>query len=110
MNFLFGKREEKQAMAEILEDGREVMNREMAKAKYNEYQGAEPMLGVKVRVQPNDNPPFEALMKVGMTKSLLLLQGVLVKVKYQEGKNPKVELDDDNQSILERNASLLKKE
>lgn len=110
MNFLFGKKEEMQAMAEVLEDGREVMNREMAKPKYNSYKGAEPMLEVKVRVQPKDDAPFESVMKVGMTKSFLLLQGVMVKVKYQKGKNQKVELDDDNQIILERNAKILKKE
>jgi hypothetical protein len=110
MNFLFGKKEEIQAMAEVLEDGREVMNREMAKPKYNDYKGAEPMLEVKVRVQPQDEGPFEAVMKVGMTKSFLLLKGVMVQVKYQKGKTQKVELDDDNQAILERNAGILKKE
>lgn len=110
MNFLFGKKEEVQAMAEVLEDGREVMNQEMKKAKYNDYSGPEPMLEVKVRVQPKDESPFESVMKVGMTKSFLLLKGVIVQVKYQKGKSQKVELDDDNQAILERNASILKKE
>lgn len=110
MSFLFGKKEEIRAMAEILENGLDVMNQEMAKAKYNSYQGAEPMLEVKVRVQPKDDAPFESVMKVGMTKSFLLLQGVMVRVKYQKGKNQQVELDDDNQSILERNAGILKKE
>lgn len=110
MNFLFGKKEEIQAMAEVLEDGREVMNQEMQKAKYNSYRGAEPMLEVKVRVQPKDDAPFESVMKVGMTKSFLLLKGVMVQVKYQKGKTQKVELDDDNQAILERNANILKKE
>lgn len=110
MNFLFGKKEEIQAMAEVLEDGREVMNREIAKPKYNSYKGAEPILEIKVRVQPKDDAPFESVMKVRMTKSFLLLQGVMVQVKYQAGKTKKVDLDDDNQSILERNASILKKE
>ncbi|NJN79723.1 MAG: hypothetical protein HC797_04195 [Anaerolineales bacterium] len=110
MNFLFGKKEQKQAMAEILEDGREVMNREMAKAKYNDYQGAEPMLEVKVRVQPSDNPPFEAVMKVGLTNSFLLKQGVIVQVKYQPKKNQQVIFDDEHQKILDRNPSLIKKQ
>jgi hypothetical protein len=110
MNFLFGKKEEIQAMAEVLEDGREVANQEMKKAKYNNYKGAEPMFEVKVRVQPKDDAPFESVMKFGLTKSFLLLQGVMLQVKYQKGKNQKVELDDDNQSILERNAGILKKE
>src|SRR5688572_33335296 len=110
MNFLFGKKEETQAMAEILEDGRAVADNEMKKAKYNNYSGAEPMLEVKVRVQPKDDAPFESAMKFGLTKSFLLKQGVMVQVKYQVGKNQKVELDDENQNILERNASILKKE
>lgn len=96
-------------MAEALEDGREATNREMVKPKYNSYKGAEPILEVKVRVQPKDKAPFESVTQVGMTKSFLLLQGVMVQVKYQNGKNQKVELDDDNQSILERNAGILKK-
>lgn len=54
MNFLFGKKEVIQAMVEVLENGREVMNREMAKPKYNSYKGSEPMLEVKVRVQPKE--------------------------------------------------------
>ena len=68
------------------------------------------MLEVKVRVQPKDDAPFESVMKFGLTKSFLLKQGVIVQVKYQVGKNQKIELDDDNQNILERNASILKKE
>jgi hypothetical protein len=110
MNFLFGKKEEIKAMAEVLEDGRAVADAEMKKAKYNDYRGAEPMMEVKVRVQPKDDAPFESVMKFGLTKSFLLMQGVIVQVKYQKGKTQKVELDDEQQAILERNASILKKQ
>jgi hypothetical protein len=48
-------------------------------------------------------------MEFGLTKSFLLMQGVKVQVKYQKGKTQNVELDDDQQAILERNAGLLKK-
>ena len=104
---LFGKKEEAQAKAEVLEDGLAIMNQEMQKAKYNSYKGAEPMLSV--RVQPTDEAPFEAVMQVGMTHSFLLKPGVIVQVKYQKGKIDKVSFDDNSQNVLERNASILKK-
>lgn len=106
---LFGKKEEAQAMAEVLEDGLVIMNQEMQKAKYNDYKGAEPMLNVKVRVQPKEDAPFEANMKVGMAVSFLLKPGVIVQVKYQKGKNEQVLFDDNQQTLLERNAAILKK-
>lgn len=106
---LFGKKEEAQAKAEILEDGLAVMNQEMQKAKYNSYKGAEPMLSIRVRVQPTDEVPFEAVIQVGMTNSFLLKPGVIVQVKYQKGKTDKVTFDDNTQNVLERNASILKK-
>ena len=109
MKFLFGKKEEAQALAEVLEDGREIMNQEMKKPKYNDYKGAEPLLKVKVRVQPTDEPPFEAIMEVGLTHSYLLKSGVVVQVRYTKGKNDQVTFDDNNQNVLERNASILKK-
>lgn len=109
MKFLFGKKEEAQALAEVLEDGREIMNQEMKKPKYNDYNGAEPLLKVKVRVQPTDEPPFEAIMEVGLTHSYLLKSGVVVQVKYTKGKNDQVVFDDNNQNVLERNANILKK-
>lgn len=106
---LFGKKEESQAKAEVLEDGLTIMNQEMQKAKYNNYKGAEPMLSVQVRVQPTDEAPFEAVMQVGMTNSFLLKPGVIVQVKYQKGKTDKVTFDDNTQNVLERNAGILKK-
>jgi hypothetical protein len=109
MNFLFGKKPTSLAFAEVLEDGLAVSNLEMKKAKYNEYAGAEPMLEILVRVQPENEPAFEAKMKAGLTKTYLLKPGVRVKVKYEKAKNQNVTLDDDNQAILERNPQLIKK-
>jgi hypothetical protein len=106
---LFGKKEETQATAEVLEDGLEIMNQEMKKAKYNNYKGAEPVLNIRVRVQPKDDLPFEATMNVGMTNSFLLKCGVIVQVKYQKGKSEHVVFDDNQQNLLERNATILKK-
>jgi hypothetical protein len=106
---LFGKKEETQAAAEVLEDGLAIMNQEMQKAKYNDYKGAEPMLSVRVRVQPKDEAPFESVMQVGMTNSYLLKPGVIVKVKYHKGKTDKVTFDDELHNVLEKNAGILKK-
>lgn len=44
MNFLFGKRQSVRAMAELLEDGSEIMNEEMKKPKYNNYAGGKSLL------------------------------------------------------------------
>ena len=44
MNFLFGKKQSVQAIAEVLEDGREIYARAMQGPKYNNYSGPEPML------------------------------------------------------------------
>lgn len=38
MSLLFGKKQTAQALAEVLEDGRAIINQEMKKAKYNENQ------------------------------------------------------------------------
>ena len=37
MSLLFGKKQGIQSLAEVLEDGREIMNAEMKKPKYNNY-------------------------------------------------------------------------
>ena len=109
MSFLFGKKPTAQALAEVLADGRAIMNQEMSKAEYNEYSGAEPMLEIAVRVLPENEPAFEAKMRAGLAHSYLLKPGVRVRVKYEPGKNQHVTLDDDNQAILERNPQLIKK-
>jgi hypothetical protein len=99
-----------QALAGLLEDGRAMANQEMHKLKYKNYQGAEPMLEISVRVQPESEPPFEAKMKAGLTRTFLLKPGVKVHVKYDPGKKQHVTLDDDDQAILKRNPQLIKKE
>jgi hypothetical protein len=110
MNFLFGKKQTLHALAEILEDGRMIADQEMKKPKYNDYKGSEPLLEIAVRVQPDNEPPFEAKMKAGLTKSYLLKPGVRVQVKYEPIKKQQVTLDDENQAILERNPQLIKKQ
>ena len=110
MNFLFGKKQSTQAFAEVLEDGRAISAQEMKKAKYNDYSGAEPMLEIGVRVQPENEPAFEAKMKAGLSKSFLLMPGVRVQVKYDPTHKQQVTLDDDNQAILARNPQMIKKQ
>jgi hypothetical protein len=108
MSFLFGKKQTIQALAELLEDGREKMNAEMKKPKFNNYSGPEEFLDVVVRVQPQNDPPFDAKMKVGLLKMYMLKQGVRVMVKYDPAKKEQVTFDDDTQAILERNPQLKK--
>ena len=105
---LFSKKQTAQALAEVLEDGREKMNAEMKKPKFNNYSGPEVFLDVAVRVQPQDAAPYEAKMKVGLLNMHLLKQGVIVRVKYDPRKPGQVEYEDDPQSILERNPQLKK--
>jgi len=108
MSFLFGKKQTGQALAEVLEDGREKMNAEMKKPKFNNYSGPEVFLDVAVRVQPQNDPPYDAKMKVGLLKMYLLKPGVRVMVKYDPAKKEQVAFDDDAQAILERNPQLKK--
>ena len=105
---LFSKKQTVQALAEVLEDGREKMNTEMKKPKFNNYSGPEVFLDLAVRVQPQDAAPYEAKMKVGLLNMHLLKQGVVVRVKYDPRKPGQVEYDDDPQSILERNPQMKK--
>ena len=108
MSFFFGKKQSAQALAEVLEDGREKMNLEMKKPKFNNYSGPEVFLDVAVRVQPQNEQPYEAKMKVGLLKMYLLKPGVTVRVKYDPRKPDQVEYDDDPQEILARNPQLKK--
>jgi len=108
MGFLFGKKSTVQALAEVLEDGREKMNDEMKKPKFNNYSGSEVFLELVVSVQPKDEAPYKAKMKVGLLKMHLLKQGVTVQVKYDPGKPTQVEYDDEPQAILDRNPQLKK--
>ena len=85
MSFLFGNKQSIQSLAKVLEDGREIMNAEMKKPKYNNYSGREVFIDVAVIVQPDNESPHEAKMKVGLLKSYLLKPGVRVRVKYDHG-------------------------
>jgi hypothetical protein len=108
MSFLFGKKQSVQSLAEVLEDGREIMNAEMKKPKYNNYSGREVFIEVLVRVQPDNEPSYEAKMKVSLLRAYLLKPGVRVLVKYDPAKKEQVAMDDEAQAILERNPQLKK--
>ena len=108
MNFLFGKKQSVHAMAELLEDGREIMNEEMKKPKYNNYAGREVFIDVAVRVQPENEAPFDAKMKVSILKAYLLKPAVRVRVNYDPAKKEQVTMDDEPAEILERNPHLKK--
>jgi hypothetical protein len=105
---LFSKKETVQALAEVLEDGRALMNETMKKPKFNNYSGPEVKLEMAVRVQPQNEPTYDAKMKVGLLKMHLLKQGVIVRVKYDPRKPAQVEYDDEPQAILDRNLQLKK--
>ncbi len=108
MSFLFGKKQSVQALAEVMEDGREIMNAEMKKPKYNHYSGREVFIDVAVRVQPDNETPFETKMKVSLLKAYLLKPGVHVHVNYDPTKKEQVTMDDEPAAILERNPQLKK--
>jgi hypothetical protein len=74
----------------LLEDGRAMASQEIHKLKYKNFQGAESMLEIAVRVQPKSEPPFKSKMKVGLTRTFLLKTGVKVQVKYNPGKKQQV--------------------
>ena len=80
MSFLFGKKQTVQSLTEVIEAGREIMNAEMKKPKYNNYSGREVFIDVGVRVP----------------------------VKYDPAKKEQVTLDDKAAKILERNTQLKK--
>jgi len=108
MSFLFGKKQNIQSLAEVLEDGREKMNAEMKKPKYNNYAGREVFMDVAVRVQPDNELPYDATLKVSLLKAYLLKPGVRVRVKYDPAKKEQVTMDDEPAEILERNPQLKK--
>ncbi len=110
MSPLFGEKQYVFAIAELLEDGLPLMNLEFKKIKYREYVGKEPTIDILVRVQPDAGPAFEAKMKAGISKSLLLKSGVRVRVKYEPNKLRHVFLEDEAQAILDRNPQIIKSE
>jgi hypothetical protein len=108
MSFLFGKKQSVGALAEVLEDGRAIMNAEMKKPKYNNYSGHEVFIEVAVRVRPAGDPYFESKMKVSLLKAYLLKPGLRVRVRYDPAKKEQVIMDDEPAQILERNPQLKK--
>jgi hypothetical protein len=108
MSPLFRKTQMIQAMAEVLEDGQVRMDEEMRKPKYRNYRGAEPVIELYVRVQPVNDPPFEAKMEAGISQAFLLKPGVRVQVRYDPGQRKPAILEDDLQAILARNPRLVK--
>lgn len=108
MSFSFGKKQLVQALAEVLEDGREKMNAEMNKPKYKNYSGSEVFLELAVRVHAQDESSYLAKMKVGLLNMYLLKPGVMVRVKYDPRKPAQVDYNDEPQAVLDRNPQLKK--
>lgn len=79
----------------------------MKKLKYRRDYQNEPMMNISVRVQPANEPAFEAKMKAGISQTYLLKPGVCVQVKYDLAQKQQVVLDDENKKILECNPQLL---
>ncbi len=110
MSPLFGKKEEVQALAVTLENGRDVADREMGRLKYardpRSYHGNEITYEIEVRVEPLNEPSFEAKMKTPSSKVYMLSTGVRVQVKYDPKKKKVVIFDDEPRDIKARNPQL----
>ena len=110
MSFLFGKKQEVQAFAVTTENGREVASREMGKLKYARdplsRHGSDITYDIAVRVEPANEPAFEAKMKTPNNRAYLLSPGVRVQVKYDPGNRQKVTFDDEPKDIRARNPQL----
>ena len=100
------KNKKTKLMAEVLEDGWTKADALMK--KMNNYQGAELTVEVSVRVQPDNEPPYETKMKAGVLKCYLIKPGVHVLVWAEPGKQDEVTLADEPSAILERNPQLKK--
>ena len=112
MSKLFGKKDKVQAAAEVLEDGEVLTNQEFSRMKYqgdtHDRHFKPPTIGVAVRVQPVDRPPFDAKMETGAETGILLKPGVSVQVEFDAADNDDVRLIDDLPAILARNPQLMK--
>lgn len=107
---IFGKPQEVQAMAVTLENGRDVASAEMKKLKNfrdpRSFYGDHITYEIAVRVEPPNDPPFEAKMKTPNSKAYLLSPGVRVQVKYDPKKPGTVTFDDDPKALQARNPQL----
>jgi hypothetical protein len=110
MSAVFGKRQEVQAFAVTLGDGRDVASREMANITHyrdpRSYYGKHIAYKIKVRVEPTAELPFEAEMETPNSKAYVLSTGVRVQVKYDPKNNKTVTFDDDPHAIQARNPQL----
>lgn len=100
------KKKKIQLQAEVLEDG--WIKADALLKKMNNYKGAELMVDVAVRVQPENEAPYETNMKAGVLKCFLIKPGVRVLVWAESGKQGEVTLADEAPAILERNPHLKK--
>lgn len=66
------------------------------------------MIEIGVRVLSENEPPFEAKMKAGLSKTYVLMPGVRVNVKFDPAKKQQVFLEDEVQEILKRNPQRIK--
>jgi hypothetical protein len=104
--FDFLTKQTRSAIAEVLEDAEVKANAHMS--KLGDYQGSEIFVDVAVRVQPKDEPPFEAVMQAGVLKCFMIKPGARVLVEYDARRKGTVKLADELPAILERNPKLRK--
>ncbi len=107
MKYLFGKKTQP-ALATMLENGREIGEREFQKMSPRRVYHGEPTVEIAVRVEPPDEPSFEAKMRTGVSLTFLLLKGVRVQVRYNPNHKSQVTIDDNHQAILARNPQLVR--
>ena len=104
----FKKKSPQSAVAELVDDGREIFEQAMRSPKFNTYRGPEPMFPMRVVVRSPDGRRWDATMQAGPSTAFLLLPGVKVKVRYDAGAPEDVTIDDTPASILEANPQLKK--
>jgi hypothetical protein len=104
----FRKKSPQTAIAELVDNGREVADQAMKSAKFSTYKGAEPMFPMRVVVRAEDGRSWDATMEAGPTTAFLLLPGVRVKVKYDASAPDKVTIDATAPEILADNPQLKK--
>ena len=106
MSLLFWKKITLRAMAVTLANGREIADIAMRGILYRNRSMKEPKFDVAVRVLPQNEPAYDAVMRAPLGKCFLLLPGVTVQVRYDPRRPRIVDLDDEVQAILERNPQL----
>jgi hypothetical protein len=102
----FKKKSPKSAVAELVDNGREISEQAMRSPKFNTFKGAEPMFPMRVVVRDADGRSWDATMEAGPSTAFLLLPGVKVKVRFDAGSPEKVTIDDTAPSILAANPQM----